>query len=76
MPGLHSKGEIIAFGAASSPGLWAAIEFMTEPRYVGLLLRNLKGDTGKLPRHYQVVIHARFQSLVPVEIKYVMHREL
>ncbi len=76
VPGLHGKGEIIAFGGSSSSGLWAAVEFMTEPRYARELVAKLKGADGKLPRHYQVVIHARFQSLVPVEIKYVTHREL
>jgi hypothetical protein len=76
VPGLHGKGEIIAFGGASSSGLWAAAEFMTEPRYARELLALLKSPAGKLPRHYQVVIHARFESLVPVEIKYVTHREL
>lgn len=76
VPGLHGKGEIIAFGGTSSSGLWAAVEFMTEPRYARELLAKLKSKTGKLPRHYQVVIHGRFQSLVPVEIKYVTHREL
>ncbi len=76
VPGLHGKGEIIAFGGASSSGLWAAVEFMTEPRYARELLTKLKATTGKLPRHYQVVIHARFESLVPVEIKYVAHRDL
>lgn len=76
VPGLHGKGEIIAFGGASSSGLWAAVEFMTEPRYARELLTKLKAKSGNLPRHYQVVLHARFQSLVPVEIKYVTHREL
>ena len=76
VPGLHGKGEIIAFGAASSSGLWAAVEFMTEPRYARELLDKLKGKTGQLPRHYQVIIHARFQSLVPIEIQSVTHRVL
>lgn len=49
---------------------------MTDPRYARELVSKLKGDKSALPRHYQVVIHARFQSLVPVEIKYVTHREL
>jgi hypothetical protein len=76
VPGLHGKGAIIAFGAASSSGLWAAVEFMTEPRYARELLAKLKSNDGQLPRHYQVIIHARFQSLVPVEITYVTHRQL
>lgn len=76
VPGLHGKGEIIAFGGASSSGLWAAVEYFTEPRYARELVAKLKGSTGKLPRHYQVVIHGRFESLVPVEIKYIAHREL
>jgi hypothetical protein len=76
VPGLHGKGAALAFGAASSSGLWAAVQYMTDPRYAGELISKLKGDKELLPLHYQVVIHARFQSLVPVEIKYVLHREL
>jgi hypothetical protein len=76
VPGLHGKGEALAFGAASSSGLWAAVQYMTDPRYARELIAKLKGDKEFLPSHYQVVIHARFQSLVPVEIKYVLHREL
>jgi hypothetical protein len=76
VPGLHGKGEITAFGGASSSSLWAAVEYLTEPRYARELLAKLKAPAGKLPRHYQVVIHARFQSLMPVEIQYVTHQEL
>jgi hypothetical protein len=76
VPGLHGRGEIIAFGGSSSSALWAAVEFMTEPRYARELVAKLKNGSGDLPRHYQVVIHARFQALVPVEIKYVTHRVL
>lgn len=76
VPGLHGNGEILAFGGGSSPGLWAAVQYLTEPRYARELTAKLRGSDGKLPRHYQVVIHARFQSLVPVEIQYVTHREL
>jgi hypothetical protein len=76
VPGLHGSGEIIAFGGSSSSALWAAVEYMTEPRYARELVAKLKNSDGELPRHYQVVIHARFQALVPVEIKYVTHRVL
>ncbi len=38
VPGLHGKSEIIAFDGASSCGLWAAVEFMTEPRYARELI--------------------------------------
>jgi hypothetical protein len=76
VPGLHGKGEMLAFGASSSSGLWAAVQYMTEARYARELVEKLKGGKDALPRHYQVVIHARFQSLVPVEISYVTHREL
>lgn len=76
VPGLHGKGEMLAFGAGSSPGLWAAVQYMTDPRYAPGLVSKLKAGKGTLPKHYQVVIHARFQSLVPIEISYVTHREL
>jgi hypothetical protein len=76
VPGLHGSGEIIAFGGSSSSALWAAVEYMTEPRYASELVAKLRNSDGELPRHYQVVIHARFQALVPVEIKYVTHRVL
>jgi len=76
VPGLHGKGEMLAFGAGSSSGLWAAVQYMTDPRYAPELVSKLKAGKGTLPKHYQVVIRARFQSLVPIEISYVTHREL
>jgi hypothetical protein len=75
-PGLHGRGDILAFGASSSAGLWAATQYMTDAQYARELISKLKGRGGSIPRHYQVVVHARFQSLVPVEIKYITHREL
>jgi hypothetical protein len=54
VPGLHGKGEALAFGATSNSGLWAAVQYMTDPRYARELISKLKNDKKSLPLHYQV----------------------
>jgi hypothetical protein len=74
-PGLNGRGEVLAFGSASDGGLWAAVEYLTENSQVRPLVARLKSGDAML-HHFQVVIWARFQSMVPVEIRYITHRRI
>lgn len=53
-PGLHGRGEILVVESASTTGVWAAAQFLTDPEYAKELVRHLRGPDGRLPRHYQV----------------------
>ncbi len=73
--GLHQRGEILILGANSTEGTLAAVRYMTQPSYAADLVARLK-EGGRLPRHYQVVLHARLKQGMPVEVSYKFHHIL
>lgn len=75
-PGLHGNGETTLLAGNSTEATLAAVEFATQPRYAAELTARLRDAAGKMPRAYQVVVRAKFQSQTPVEIHYVTHRVL
>jgi hypothetical protein len=74
--GAIGYGEILILSSPSTEGMWAAAEYVTEPRYLTELFRHIRGANGKTPAMYQVVIRARHRGFVPLQISYVTHREL
>jgi hypothetical protein len=73
--GLHQQGEMLILGANSTEGTLAAVRYMTQPSYAADLVAKLK-QGGRLPRHYQVVLHARLKQGMPVEVSYQFHHIL
>jgi hypothetical protein len=74
LPGLHGVGSLMVLAGNSTEGTLAATEFATQPQYASELVARLSDATGNLPRHYQVVIRAKFKSQIPIGIQYVTHR--
>jgi hypothetical protein len=74
--GLHGQGEMLILAASSTEGTLAAVQFVTQPARAAELVRRLRANGGKLPAHYEVVIHARFKAMVPVEMTYQFHHVL
>jgi hypothetical protein len=54
--------------------MWALAEAVTNAERVKELVSRVALPSGELPPAYQVVISARFESNVPVKIRYVTHR--
>ncbi len=73
--GLHQRGEIMILGANSTEGTLAAVWYVTRPSHAAELVSRLK-TRGQLPRHYQVVLHARLKQGIPIQIAYQFHRVL
>lgn len=73
--GLHQRGEIMILGANSTEGTLAAVSYVTQPSHAADLVSRLKRG-GRMPRHYQVVLHTRLKQGTPIEIRYRFHREL
>jgi hypothetical protein len=67
---------MLVLAASSTEGTLAAAQYVTQPARVADLVRRLRSKTGKLPAHYEVVIHARFKAMVPVEMAYQFHHVL
>lgn len=76
VPGLHGRSRYLILSASSTEGTAAAALFVTDPRFSAELVNKVSGGTRKLPDLFQVVIHARFREMVPVEITYKYHHEL
>jgi hypothetical protein len=41
-----------------------------------MLVKQLRGPSGRLPRYYQVVLSVHSKDNFPVEISYMFHHEL
>jgi hypothetical protein len=76
IPGLHGRGRYLILSASSTEGTAAAALYVTDPKFVSELVGRVSGGSGKLPEFFQAVVHARFRAMVPVEIRYRLHREL
>jgi hypothetical protein len=74
LPGIGGNGYIMILGAESTAGNWAAAEAMTDPRFAQQLVARMVDAGGNLPEFYELIVHAEFQSLVPVKIDYVTHK--
>jgi hypothetical protein len=76
VPGLHGQGEMLILAASSTEGTLAAVQFVTQPARAAELVRRVRENAERLPAHYEVVIHARFKAMVPVEMTYQFHHVL
>lgn len=76
LPGLHGRGEIFVFASNLTGGTLGAVQYATEPAYARDMARRLRLPSGKLPRHYQIVVEVMLQNLYPVKISYKLHHVL
>ena len=76
MPGLSGVGEFLAISGNASADTLAAAQWLTQPWRASELVKWLAGDSGHLPRYYQVVLKVAFKYGVPVQSSYVFHHVL
>ena len=78
--GLDGKNKLMILAGLTTIGTQAAAEYVTRPEYVQDLISHLNtstdGGAPKLPAFYQVVIKAKVNGGVPVQIEYVTHHVL
>jgi hypothetical protein len=75
-PGPLGKGEIRSFSCNHNPGLYAAMQWFTNPQFAKILVGKLKTPSGSVPRSFQLVLDVQYKDSVPTQVSYVMHREL
>jgi hypothetical protein len=75
-PGLQGGGQVLNFAGSQTPASIAAAQWYTGPALATALAGILRKPSGELPRYYQVVIEVRFRDGIPVETRYLFHREL
>lgn len=76
LPGPATQGVIMVLASSSNEGTWAAAEYLTRPEHAREMVARLRTSSGGLPASYQVLIRARFNAKVPVQVAYVTHHEL
>jgi len=76
LPGLHGRGEILIIASPWMPGTLGAAQYVTSEPYAKELLGRIRLPSGKLPAYYQVLVAAKFEHWVPVQVSYVLHHVL
>jgi hypothetical protein len=76
VPGLNGNGEILYFSGNQTPAVMGAVQEFTDPASARNLVAKLDLPHGSLPRYYQVVLKVRSMDDMPIEVSYVLHREL
>ena len=64
---------------APTPGpasVTAGVEAFTDPQLAKILVSKMRKSDGKLPRFYQILLKIRSMDDTPLEITYVLHKEL
>jgi hypothetical protein len=74
--GLPGYGEIMVLVGGTTECVWAAAEYVTKPNHMAEMLDRIRRPDGRVPASYQVVIKAKFEGQVPVDVSYVTHHEL
>jgi hypothetical protein len=75
-PGLYGNGDIISLSGNQISSVMAAVQALTDPTLARALVAKMKTNRGGLPRYYQVALKVKSMDDMPIEISYVLHREL
>ena len=76
VPGLYGKGDILYLSANQISSTLGAVRALTDPTLARMLVSKLKAQSGTLPRFYQMVLRVESMDSMPIEISYILHREL
>jgi hypothetical protein len=80
LKGLDGKSKLMILAGLTTTGTQAAAEYVTNPVYIDELASRIGTSTDpahpSLPEFYQVVIRAKVNDGVPVQIEYVTHHVL
>jgi hypothetical protein len=75
-PGVNGKGDVLYLSGSAASSPTAGVEAFTDPSLAKTLVEKMRKPDGKLPRYYQIVLKVRSMDETPIEILYVMHKEL
>ena len=75
-PGLSGKGDVLYFSGNHVSSVTAGVEAFTDPTLAKTLVVKMRKADGSLPRFYQIVLKVKSMDDTPLEVGYVMHREL
>ncbi|MBZ5583792.1 MAG: hypothetical protein LAQ30_16595 [Acidobacteriia bacterium] len=74
--GLSGLGDLLMVAGNASADTLAAAEWLTQPQRAQELVARLRGNSGAVPRHFQIVLKVAFKQGVPVQSSYLFHHAL
>jgi hypothetical protein len=75
-PGTNGSGYILYLVGTNESSIMAAVESVTEPALANKVFARLRGQDGKLPRYYQLVLTVKTMEDMPIDISYTVHKDL
>ena len=76
VPGLYGNGEVLYLAGNRISSITGEVQAFTDAMFAKTLVSKMKKPDGSLPRYYQVVLKVRSMDTMPIEVSYVLHREL
>ena len=76
VPGLYGNGEVLYLAGNRISSITGEVQAFTDAVFAKTLVSKMKKPDGSLPRYYQVVLKVRSMDTMPIEVSYVVHREL
>jgi hypothetical protein len=76
VPGLYGNGEVLYLAGNRISSITGEVQAFTDAMFAKALVSKMKKPDGSLPRYYQVVLKVRSMDTMPIEVSYVVHREL
>jgi len=76
VPGLYGNGEVLYLAGNRISSITGEVQAFTDPMFAKTLVSKMKKSDGTVPRYYQVVLKVRSMDTMPIEVSYVVHREL
>jgi hypothetical protein len=75
-PGPQLGRHMMILTGSGAELMWALAQSVTDPTRVREIMSHVLSPSGECPAAFQVVIEARFESNVPVQVRYLTHRIL
>jgi hypothetical protein len=75
-PGVHGKNDVLYLSGEHVSSVTAGVEAITDPQLARTLVMHLRKPDGSLPRYYQILLKVKSMDDTPIDISYVLHKEL
>lgn len=76
IPAMNGPGAILMLSGNQIASVMGGVKAFTTPALAQMLVSRLKSASGNMPKYFQVVLSVKAMDDVPVEISYVLHRDL
>ncbi len=76
VPGLYGNGEVLYLAGNRISSITGEVQAFTDATFAKTLISKMKKPDGSVPRYYQVVLKIKSMDTMPIEVSYVLHREL